>query len=137
MYCLPHLMLSPCHQNWGYDRSRAHVTVSDVSDNLRFASKKRSSSRSDVIFQTKIGDFTQPLNLSSVRARSLCSSLPYLQAEHLLSKGVPVTVNATHMQVSYHTLLHFLSFLDKLFREYVSGLFQEQPILCLSLSVSF
>lgn len=56
-----------------------------------------------MIFQMKIGDFIQLLNLSSVRARFLCSSLPDLQAEHLLIKGVPVTVNVAHMQVSYHS----------------------------------
>lgn len=54
--------------------------------------------------------------------------LPCLQAEHLLS-GVPVTVKAAHVQVSYHSLVRFVSFLGRLF--------QEQPILCLSLPVSF
>lgn len=78
--------------------------------------------KSDMIFQPKIGVFIQLVNSISVRAFSLfCPSPPnYLQAEHFLGKDVPVTINVAHVQVSYHSLLHFLSSLDELFQEHVS-----------------
>lgn len=73
-----------------------------------------------MIFQTKIGVFIQLVSSISVSALSLCPSPPSLQAEHLLGKDVPATVNVAHIQASYHSLLHFLSSLDKLFQEHVS-----------------
>lgn len=73
-----------------------------------------------MVFQTKIGVFIQLVSSISVRALSLCPPPPSLQAEHLLGKDVPATVNVAHIQASYHSLLHFLSSLDKLFQEHVS-----------------
>lgn len=130
-------MLSPLPSELGLWLLQSFCDCIWCDRQLEIASK-RSTSRSDKIFQMKIGDFIQLLNLSSVRSRFLCSSLPDLQAEHLLIEGVPVTVNVAHMQVSYHS-----SAFSVISRQIVPwlcvrpGLFQEQPILCLFLSVSF
>ena len=99
------------------------------------ASKKRSTSRSAMIFQTKIGGFIQLLNLSSVRALSLF--LPPLPSSRAASKWRCSCNSKCCSCVGFLLLSSAFSVISRQIVLCVSRLFWEQPILCLSLRVSF